>query len=121
MDATNGTVCHVASQAADNIYGLADHYLLHIPNTTWAPPMFSASVTPTAFALTDLKYGISYVPSISVDNIFYDGHYVEVSYYQPKYASHYTLLSRYGKAGYVGAFCMYGMGSTSYFISPANS
>jgi hypothetical protein len=106
MDATNGAICHVATQAADNIFGFASQYLMHIPNTVWSPPMFSAPVTPSAYTISDDKYGIVYNPSTAYDNVYRWGHYVSVAYYQPKYASHYTLISRYGKAGYVGSFCM---------------
>jgi len=47
--------------------------------------------------------------------------YSSVSWYQPKYASSYSLVARYGKDDYVGAYCMQGSGSNSYFSAPASS
>jgi len=49
------------------------------------------------------------------------GYYSSVSWYQPKYASSYSLVARYGKDDYVGAYCMQGSGSNSYFSAPAAS
>jgi len=121
MDASNGTVCHVATQSATSIYDLADQYLMHIPNTTWSPPKFSAAVAPTDFDLTLEKYGVAYTPSTATSDIYFFGHFITVDWYQPKYASFYADLPRYGSGYEAGAFCMYGTGSTSYFIASANS
>jgi len=121
MDATNGAICHVAAQAATSPYNVADQYLMHIPNTTWSPPRYSAAIAPSTFELTGEKYGITYTPSTATDDIYYSGHFITVAWYQPKYASFYTLVARYGASYNVGAFCMYGAGSTSYFIASANS
>lgn len=119
MDATNGSVCHVATQNATNILGVANQYLMHVPANTWAPPAASGSVSPSSLELTDAKYSRTYDPATSTDSIYYAGHYISVWWYQPKYASSYTLVARYGKGNYVGAYCMYGAGSTSYFTAPA--
>jgi len=120
MDNTNGAVCHVATQATDNVRGVANQYLMHIPNTTWTPPAASASVAPGSLALTDAKYSVTYDPASATADIFYAGHYVNVWWYQPKFASSYTLVARYGKNNYVGAYCMWGTGSTSYFRPPTS-
>lgn len=47
--------------------------------------------------------------------------YSSVSWYQPKYASSYNLVARYGKSDYVGAYCIQGSGSNSYFSAPSAS
>jgi len=120
MDNTNGAICHVATQAADNIYGVAAQYLMHVPQNTWAPPSKSASVAPSSTALTDAKYSVTYDPTSATANVYYAGHYISVWWYQPKYASSYTLVARYGKSNYVGAYCMWGTGSTSWFSPPAS-
>lgn len=53
MDAINGSVCHVAQQASDNIYDVAKHYLMHVPGNTWAPPHTQAEVQPSSLEFTD--------------------------------------------------------------------
>jgi len=120
MDNTNGSICHVAVQAADNVYGVASQYLMHVPSGTWAPPASSGSVSPSSLALTDAKYSVTYDPTSAIADIYYAGHYTSVWWYQPKYASSYTLVARYGKSNFVGAYCMMGSTSTSWFIPPAS-
>lgn len=69
--------------------------------------------------LTDAKYSALYVPSVGDEaGIYYAGHYASVSWFQPKYASAYTLVARYGAGDFVGAYCMTGGSATSYFIPP---
>lgn len=117
MDNTNGSICHVAVQSGTNVYGVASQYLMHVPATTWAPPSSSGSVSPSSLALTDAMYSVTYDPTSAVDDLYFAGHYTSVWWYQPKYASSYTLVARYGKSNYVGAYCMMGSASTSWFMS----
>jgi len=79
----------------------------------------SAAVTPTTNNLSDAKYGRSTTPS-ATPYIWTDGFFASASWYQPKYASSYTSIARYGKQNYVGAYCMEGSGTTSYFQAQAN-
>merc|ERR1711881_718229 len=79
----------------------------------------TAAITPTA--LTGTKYAITYSPSAITANIFTAGFYASATWYQPKYASSYTDVARYGKDDYVGAYCMQGTGANSYFSAPAGS
>lgn len=51
--------------------------------------------------------------------MFTEGYYASALWYQPAFASSYTLVARYGKNNYVGAYCVKGSGSTSYFDAPA--
>lgn len=121
MDSTNGSICHVALQSADNVMGVSAQYLLHIPADSWSPPSSTASVTPTSMALTDAKYNALYVPAGSEESIYYAGHYAQVSWYQPKFGSSYTLVARYGSGDYVGAYCMMGSAGSSSFIPYASA
>jgi len=57
-------------------------------------------------ALTDAKYGIVKAPSAATDYLFQSGFYASATWYQPKYASSYTTVARYGKDNWVGAFCV---------------
>lgn len=41
-----------------------------------------------------------------------------LSWYQPKVATEYSLLQRYGKSDKVGVYCMQGSGTTTYFSPP---
>jgi len=120
MDNTNGAICHVATQAADTITGVAAQYLMHVPANTWSAPAVEGSFSPASLELTDAKYSRTYDPATATTDIFYAGHYISVWWYQPKYASSYSLVARYGKANYVGAYCVYGTGSTTYFDAPSS-
>lgn len=92
---------------------------MHVPQATWKPPAMSASVTPTGTVLTGDKYGIVYSPTGATSRLFTSTYYASVTWYQPKYASTYSDIARFGKDDYVGAYCMQGAGSTSYFSAPA--
>lgn len=91
---------------------------MHVPQATWAAPKDTSTITPSSLALTEAKYSVQYDPSAAVANIFYAGHYSKVTWYQPKLAASYLLTRRYGKSNYVGAYCIYGSGSTGYADSP---
>jgi len=119
---TNGSVCFAASQSTSSGAGPQDFgsgTLMHVPSATWQPPSMTASVTPTAVALTGGKYDITYAPSAVTKYIFTSGYYASVAWYQPKYGSSYTDIARFGKDDYVGSFCMQGSGSSSYFSAPS--
>lgn len=47
-----------------------------------------------------------------------EGYYASSEWYQPRAATTYTLVQRYGKSDYIGAYCFQGAGSTSYFQAP---
>lgn len=94
---------------------------MHIPANSWAPPMTSAQIVPSAFDLTDAKYATTYDPTTAYNDIYYAGHYIKVFWYQPKMAANYPVVSRYGLGNYIGAFCIYGADTTSYFIPPAEA
>lgn len=124
QDNTNGSVCHAAVQSSSTGAGPTDFgasYLMHVPAATWAPPAKSASVTPSSLAITDAKYAITYDPSSTTSFLYTQGYYASAQWYQPKYASSYTLVARYGKDDYVGAYCFQGASSTSYFSAPSAS
>jgi hypothetical protein len=53
--------------------------------------------------------------------MFTEGYYASVTWYQPKYASSYSGIARYGKDDYIGAYCIQGHSSTTYFSAPAAS
>lgn len=92
---------------------------MHIPQATWAAPKDTVTnFSLSSLALTDGKYSVVYDPNAAVANIYYAGHYSKVTWYQPKLAASYTLTRRYGKSNYVGAYCIYGSGSTGYADSP---
>lgn len=88
---------------------------MHVKNTVWSPPALTGSVIPSGNVLSGTKYGISYTPSATTAKIFSAGYYASVTWYQPKYASTYTDIARYGKNDYYGSYCMTGSGSTSHF------
>jgi len=69
-------------------------------------------------ALSDPKYGLAFEPSVAVAYLMNEGYYASATWYQPKLASSYTTIARYGKDDFVGAYCMQGAGSTSYFQAP---
>jgi hypothetical protein len=124
QDATNGAVCFVAGVTSSTGSGPRDFaggYLLEVTNTNWKPPAKSAAVTLTTGALSGGKYGITKSPTGATTRMYTQGYYASAEWYQPKYASSYTGIARYGKDDYVGAYCMQGQGSTSYFSAPAGS
>lgn len=92
---------------------------MHVPAATWTPPAMSGAVTPSSLAISDTKYGIVYAPTAATSYLYTEGYYASAQWYQPSYASSYTLVARYGKANYVGAYCVAGSGSTSYFSAAA--
>jgi hypothetical protein len=69
-------------------------------------------------ALTDAKYGIVTAPA-ATSYLYTGGYYASAAWYQPKYASSYADIARFGKDRYTGSYCMQGSGSTSYFTAPA--
>jgi len=123
QDNTNGSVCVSAVQATGTSMGsdLASVSLAHVPAATWQPPARSGSVTPTGQIISDAKYGIVYAPTAATSYIYTGGFYASAAWYQPKYASSYVDIARFGKDRYTGAYCMSGSGSTSYFSAPAAS
>lgn len=115
---TNGSVCFAAGVNSATASGPRDFgagYLMEVTSSTWKPPAASASLTPSSGELSGTKYGIAKLPTASVATMFTQGYYASVEWYQPKYASTYTGIARYGKDDYAGAYCMQGAGSTSYF------
>jgi len=117
----NGSLCFAAMQSTASGAGPMDFgagYLMHVPQATWAPPARTASVTPSGMVLSGDKYGLSYTPSSTQSRIFTQGFYASVQWYQPKYASTYADIARFGKDDYFGSYCMQGSGSTSYFSAP---
>jgi hypothetical protein len=66
-------------------------------------------------ALSGGKYSLVMAPSAATARIYTDGYFATATWYQPKYASSYTGIARYGKDDYVGIFCAQGSGSTTYF------
>lgn len=107
-----------SSTAAAGPFDFGGVYLAHVASSVWSPPAMSAAVAPSSTALADAKYGISTSPAATA-YIYTEGYYASAAWYQPKYASSYTLVARYGKNDYVGAYCMQGSGATSYFSAPA--
>merc|ERR1711998_22625 len=121
MGNTNGSVCFVAGVNSATGSGPRDFgagYLLEIAGTSWKPPANEASVTSSSGELTGGKYGITKDPAVSTAHMFTQGYYASAEWYQPKYASSYNGIARYGKDDYVGAYCMQGSGTTSYFSAP---
>lgn len=124
QDNTYGTVCHIAATSTATGAGPTDllaSTLQHIPNTTWAPPAMSASVTTSTGALTLTKYGITFSPTGAAARTYNNGYFVTATWYQPKLASSYSDIARFGKDAYVGAYCAQGSGSTTYFSAPATA
>jgi len=117
----NGAVCFAATQSTSVGAGPTDFgsgTLMHVGTDTWAPPATTGSITPSGSALTGTKYAITYAPSAVTTKVFNQGYYASVQWYQPKYASTYTDIARYGKDDYYGSYCMAGSGSTSHFSAP---
>lgn len=124
QDNTNGAVCFVAGTNTATGSGPRDFgagYLLEVAPATWKPPARSASVTTATGTLSGGKYGLTLAPSTATANMFTASYYASAEWYQPKYASSYTGIARYGKDDYVGAYCMQGASGTSYFSAPAGS
>lgn len=118
QDNTNGAICVVAQQNSAAGSGPTDFgavYLMHVPAATWTPPAKSGPVTPSSLALSDTKYGIVKNPTAATSYLFTEGFHASATWFQPSYASSYTLIARYGKDNYVGSYCMSGASSTSYF------
>lgn len=92
---------------------------MHIPTSSWAPPAATGSVTPSGLALSDTKYDLVYEPAAAVAYLLTAGYYASATWYQPKAASEYTALARYGKDDFVGVYCFTGAGSTSHFQVPS--
>jgi len=107
QDSANGSICMTAIQATGTGMGsdLSGVYLVHIPQSTWLPPAASSAVSPASLALTDAKYGVVAAPA-GTSYVFTGGFYASVAWYQPKFASTYADITRYGKEDYVGAYCM---------------
>jgi len=93
-------------------------YLIHIPVDTWSPPTATAAFDPKALELKLTKYAISYDPTSSTKYLMTEGYYATAQWYQPKFASSYSLIARYGKDDWVGSYCMQGNGQTGYFQAP---
>lgn len=124
MDNTNGSVCFAAQAGTATGAGPTDFgtgYLMHVASSTWQPPAGKASVQPSSAALSGGKYDIVAAPSTATARMYTEGYYASVQWYQPKYASSYSGIARYGKADYVGAYCMQGSGSTTYFSATDGS
>lgn len=124
MDNTNGSVCFAAAVDSTTGKGPTDFgagYLMSVAASVWQPPMNKASLQPSSAALTGGKYDITYAPSSATSYMYTEGYYASVTWYQPKYASSYTGEARYGKDDYIGAYCMQGHSSNSYFSSTAAS
>lgn len=109
QDNTNGAMCFAAQQDPTTAAGPTDFgsgYLMNVASATWQPPAMKASLTPSSSELTGGKYALVYAPSAATARMYTDGYFASVTWYQPKYASSYSLVARYGKNDYVGAYCM---------------
>ena len=118
QDATSGSLCIVYVQSSAAGAGpttLLAVYLLHIPVAKWAPPATSAAITPTGLNLSNSKYGIVITPAAATDYVMTGVYYGTAQWYQPKYSGKYSTISRFGSKDKIGAFCMQGSGTTSYF------
>jgi len=119
-DNTNGAVCAAAQQSSTAGAGPFDFggiTLMHVTPSVWSPPAMTGAVVPSATALADANYGITSTPA-AIAHIYTQGYYASTSWYQPKYASSYTLVGRYGRSDYAGAYCIQGSGSSSSFSAP---
>jgi len=124
MDNTNGAICFAAQVNSAVGSGPTDFgagYLMDVASSVWQPPMNKSSLAPSSAALTGGKYDIVYAPSAATAFMYTEGYYASVTWYQPKYASSYSGIARYGKDDYLGAYCMQGAGSNSYFGATAAS
>jgi hypothetical protein len=109
MDNTNGSICFAAQVDSSTGKGPLDFgagYLMSVASSVWQPPMNKASFAPSSSALTGGKYDIVYAPSAATAFMYTEGYYASVTWYQPKYASSYSGIARYGKDDYIGAYCM---------------
>lgn len=124
QDNTNGALCHVIARdttATSGPFDFGESYLIHIVASNWSPPATSASIIPANLALSEAKYGIVHSPSVATKYLLTTGYYSTLSWYQPKPASSYGLVQRYGKSEIVAGYCMQGSGTTSYFGAPKES
>jgi len=122
MDNTNGSICHLAQVSQTTADGPTDFgasTLQHVMPTDWQPPQLTANVSPSTGVLSGGKYSLTISPSSATARIFTSDYYTTAEWYQPKYASSYSGIARYGKDDYVGVFCVQGQSSTSYFQAPA--
>lgn len=78
----------------------------------------TAMVSPAAQALTTAKYAITYEPATGLAYALSEGYYASATWYQPKRASSYSSLGRFGKGDWVTSYCISGATSTSYFTAP---
>jgi hypothetical protein len=118
QDNTDGALCHVVMRESTTTAGPRDFgssILVHITSATWYPPQREGSVTPPGSTVSDAKYGLVHSPSVATANVLYDGYYATATWYQPTMATTYAAGRRYGRGDIVGAYCMQGAGSTSYF------
>lgn len=102
-------MCFAAKQDTGTGAGPTDFgagFLMNVASATWQPPANKASLTPSSAELTGGKYSIVYTPSAAQARMYTEGFHASVTWYQPKYASSYSLVARYGKNDYVGAYCM---------------
>jgi hypothetical protein len=65
--------------------------------------------------MSDAKYGLTLSPSGAVEYVVSGTYYAYVRWYQPKRAATYELFPRFGASDYVGAYCMQGSDTTTYF------
>jgi len=65
----------------------------------------SASATTATGSLTDAKYLLTLDPSAATARIYNDGYFATATWYQPKFASSYTDIARFGKDNYAGIYC----------------
>merc|ERR1711957_359956 len=79
--------------------------------------VFKCRTLPASAALTDAKYGIVNSPAAATQYVYTGGFYASSSWDQPKYASSYADIARFGKDRYPGAYCMSGATGTSYFAA----
>jgi len=118
MDNTNGSICFAAQVNSATGSGPIDFgsgYLMSVSSSTWQPPSDKASLQPSSSSLTGGKYDIVYDPAAATAFMYTEGYYATVTWYQPKFASTYSGIARYGKDDYIGTYCMQGAGSNSYF------
>lgn len=121
QDATTGAVCHSASVSSGAGAGPSDfneNSLMHLTTTNWQPPAMSAAVTPTSSQISGGKYELTFTPTAATVGLYTEGFYASAKWYQPKYASSYDGIARYGKDDYVGVYCMQGAAATTYFRAP---
>lgn len=118
MSTSNGATCFAAQVNTAVGSGPTDFgagYLMAVSAATWNPPARVAALQPSTASLSGGKYGIVYAPTTTVAFMYTQGYYASVTWYQPKFATTYAGIARYGKDDYIGAFCMRGAGSNTYF------